>query len=131
MMRSHDSPSANGFTLVEMMVAIVVLAIGILGMAATTGYLSTRVKVAATQTDRAAAVQHAAEILRARDFNAIADLPQANAEQVGAFRVWWKVDQPAAHLKSIEVSTRGPAYQANGSRSDVVQTVTIQISRGL
>ena len=60
------SPAASraGFTLVEMMVAVVILAIGLLGMVSTSAYVVRQVSGGAQQTLAANAVQSRVEWMR-------------------------------------------------------------------
>ena len=56
-----------GFTIVEVIVAMVVLAIGVLGLAGTAAYIVRQVTLADIMTERAAALQTAVERIQAAE----------------------------------------------------------------
>jgi prepilin-type N-terminal cleavage/methylation domain-containing protein len=119
----------DGFSLVEILVALVILTIGILGMAGTTGYLATRVKHAGAATERAAAVQQVAERLRSLDFNNIETKVRGQAEFLGNVEVWWNVSSlgSSAKHKQVEVFTCGTDCRAKGGQVGHATTSIIEI----
>lgn len=120
----------GGFTMVEVIVAIVVLAFGLLGMAATTAIVVRQVTLADMATERAAALQAAVERLRALPYDSV----QSGSRTEGRFSVQWRVTAPRNHYKILEVVTTGPGL-ARGSggfpvlSANVKDTLTYRIIR--
>ncbi|MDT8342606.1 MAG: prepilin-type N-terminal cleavage/methylation domain-containing protein [Longimicrobiales bacterium] len=92
-----------GFTLVEVMVALVILAVGILGLAATTMYAVRQTTFGEITTERSAALQSVLERLRAMEFDSV----RSGTDSVGTFQVNWRVVE-ASRTKIVEVVTLGP-----------------------
>jgi prepilin-type N-terminal cleavage/methylation domain-containing protein len=101
-------PQRAGFTLVEVIVAIVVLAVGLLGMAATTTVLLRQITLADLSTERSMALQTTLERLRATPFDSV----RAGADTVRNFQVSWTVTD-LFQWKDVEIVTMGPG-QASG-----------------
>jgi len=93
----------EGFTLVEVIVAIVILAVGLLGMAGTTAVVLRQLTVADLSTQRAMALQTTLERLRAIPFDDVV----AGSDSVGIFRVNWTVADEF-QWKDVQVVTTGP-----------------------
>src|SRR5207249_3712424 len=55
----------SGFSLIELIIAMMILTFGMLAMGATMGYMNTQVRVANLQTDRIAAIGQVADQVRA------------------------------------------------------------------
>lgn len=123
---------SGGFTIVEVLIAIVILAVGMLALATTSIVATTQVKIADLKTERSVAVQQAIERLRAMPFDSIRALPEANARQFGSFRVWWDNNPQGRYLTTISVITRGPGYRAgSGWTPEVVDTFLVDITERL
>lgn len=103
--RSPDAPVPGraGFTIVEVIVAIVILAVGLLGMAGTTTVVLRQVTMANLATARTVALQSTLERLRGISFDSVA----AGSDSVGLFQVTWTVTDQF-QWKDIEVVTSGP-----------------------
>ena len=93
----------GGFSLVEVMIALVILTIGVLGLAATTMYVVRQTTLAEITTERSAAVQSVIEELRATDY----DLLVSGSDSVGLFAVSWTVTA-GNRTKLVEIITTGP-----------------------
>ncbi len=120
--------NANGFTLVEVMVATVVLAVGMLAMAASTGYISSEIRNSSWNTQRALAREQVVEQLRATPFDNI--VTNSSGAVVGRYSMTWVVASVNTNLKTVRVISSGPAYRVGqGAKSTVVDTVTVQVSR--
>lgn len=101
-MNTHDRDRA-GFSLVEVMIALVILTIGVLGLAATTMYVVRQTTLAEITTERSAAVQSVIEELRATEYDQVA----SGSESVGRFDVSWTVTT-GNRTKLVEIITTGP-----------------------
>lgn len=98
-----------GFTMVEVMIAIVVLAVGVLGMAGTTAYIVRQITLADVMTERAVAVQTVVERLQAAPF---ADVG-SGADSVGIFAVRWTSYSESSTSKLVTLVTTGPGLQTS------------------
>lgn len=100
---SQKVQGREGFSIVELIVALVILSLGLLSLAATSGYLAANIRVADLRTQRSAAIQHSIEELRAMPFDNIAKLNQGSARRVGEFDVWWDVTDVNNNLKTVSI----------------------------
>ncbi|HEX8849795.1 MAG TPA: prepilin-type N-terminal cleavage/methylation domain-containing protein [Gemmatimonadaceae bacterium] len=110
--RTHSATQApatsrGGFTLVELMVAMMVFSIGVLGLAATTATVARLMGSASRQTMAAAVAQSRIEKLRATSCASLA----SGSETVRGISSTW----------TVIVATRGDS---------VTETVTFPIARG-
>ena len=97
-----DSERA-GFSLVEVIVALIVLTIGVLGLAGTTVLVVRQTTLAEVTTERSAALQSVIERLQSEDYATMSD----GSETVGRFDVKWTVT-PGVRTKQVEIVTVGP-----------------------
>lgn len=100
----------QGFSIPELLVALVILTVGVLALAATTGYLILQVRVSELRTARATAVQQAVEELRSTPFTNLSSKAESSAETIGDFSVWWSVQNGGQNLRRVRVYTLGPGY---------------------
>jgi prepilin-type N-terminal cleavage/methylation domain-containing protein len=122
--------NANGFTLVEIIVATMVLAVGMLAMAASTGYISAEIRNSTWNTQRTMAREEVIERLRATPFDNVAT--NATAVAIGRYNMTWTVSAVAGsnHLKQVVVIASGPAYRlGRGARTTVVDSVSVTLAR--
>jgi prepilin-type N-terminal cleavage/methylation domain-containing protein len=121
-------PGRAGFTIVEVIVAIVILAVGLLGMAGTTTVVLRQVTMANLATARTVALQSTLERLRGIPFDNVA----AGTDSVGLFQVTWTVTD-LFQWKDVEIVTTGPGQgQASGYgmvSPNVADTFTHRIIR--
>jgi len=101
-MRTTDSREA-GFSLVEVVIALIILTVGVLGLAATTMYVVRQTTLSKISTERSAAVQDVLEELRATDYSLLA----SGSDSVGRFWVQWTVTT-GNRTKLVEIVTTGP-----------------------
>lgn len=92
-----------GFTIVEVLIAIVVLAVGLLGTAGTTVLLVRQTTLADVTTDRAVALQTTLERIQALPFDSVL----AGQDSVGRYEVSWTV-LDLGQWKQLEFITDGP-----------------------
>lgn len=124
-------PRQGGFTLVEIIVAVIVLTFGVLGMAGTTAYIVRQVTLAEVTTRRAAAVQDVVERLRAMPYEDMS----SGQDSVGPFGVRWLVVQDGGRSSTVTILTRGPGLYSDASspfpmlRDGVVDTFVYRIIR--
>lgn len=96
--------------MVEVIIAIVVLAIGVLGLAGTTAYVVRQVTLADLMTERAVALQTVVERLQATTFSSVG----SGADSVGVFALRWSSVSESGSSKIVTVVTSGPGLQSTG-----------------
>lgn len=117
-----------GFTMVELIVAIVILAVGLLGLAGTTGWVVRQTTMSDVVTERAMARQAAMESIRAQPFDAVID----GSRTVGRFEITWQVIDSGDEFKTVELITTGRGLRSTGDGlpslgSGVADTVTFNL----
>jgi prepilin-type N-terminal cleavage/methylation domain-containing protein len=122
------TPNANGFSLIEVTIATVVLAIGMLAMAASTGYVAAELRNATWNSQRGAAREQIVEELRATPFDNVVN--STSARVIGRFRLSWTVISVNNHLKRISIVAQGPSYQVGkGPIGIVTDTAIVNMAR--
>jgi len=116
---------ANGFSLAEVVVAMLILTVGFLAMAGTTGHVFNRLQQSSRETERTVAVQHAVEEIRAQPFDDVDSRGEAQALTVGHYKVWWEVEPASSSRKVVRIQTRGPGYLSSGAWTDTLVTTTL------
>lgn len=104
----------GGFSVVELLVSLVVVSVAVLALATALGYLVLQLRAADTRTERAVAVEQVQERLRGMDFSNVTTLNEANAETVGSYSLWWRINSQSATIKRITVYSKGPGMDASG-----------------
>ena len=118
---------ANGFSLVEIVVAMMVLSVGMLAMAASTGYVSAEIRNATWNTQRAFARNQVIEQLRAIPFDSV--MTSATPTAIGRYNMTWVATSVNSNLKTVQVIASGAAYRKGASRVTTVDTVVVNIAR--
>jgi prepilin-type N-terminal cleavage/methylation domain-containing protein len=123
--------SRDGFSLIEMIVAMLILTVGILAMGASTGYVLGQVRAAELRTDRMVAVRQVAEMVRSVDFDELADACTGPAFNAGRYSVSCEVHAPTGelHLRRVELISVGPGMAGRRVQQGMVDTTAISISR--
>ena len=93
-----------GFTVIEVILAIVILSVGLLGAAGTTLLLVKQTTMADVATERTVAMQGTIENLRSIPFDSVT----SGADSIGVFEVSWTVTSIDRRWKGIEIITTGP-----------------------
>lgn len=119
----------GGFTLVEVIVAVVILSVGILALAGTTGHVFGRLTSAGAKTERSVLHQQMIEEIRALPFDSLKSTAQSR--EIGEYTVTWRVNaQPSTQLKRVEIVTRGPGYPSGSRRiTDFTDTIYVSVSK--
>ncbi len=134
--------SRSGFSIVELIIALVILTVGMLALAAGSGYTTVEVRSSALRTQRTAEVAAVIEQLRSRAFNpgafdTLHALARSSAQQIGSDSVWYDLtadqqDGGLVYTKKITVYTKGPRYMPNtGWTTTSVDTFVTVIFRPL
>ena len=101
----------QGFSMVEVIIAIVVLAVGVLGFAGTTAYIVRQVTLADVMTERSAALQTTIERLQAMDFDDVG----YGSDSVGVFAVRWSSQSETTQSKLVTILTLGPGLHTSAT----------------
>lgn len=109
------SSTREGFTLIEVLVAVVVLSVGLLGLAGIMAFSVQRVTVADLDSQRAVALQTVLEELRSQPLDSV----KAGTDSVGPFGVAWSAT-PGSRQVTVEVITEGPGLRPNPDGMDSV-----------
>jgi prepilin-type N-terminal cleavage/methylation domain-containing protein len=97
------SPTA-GFSMVEVIIAIVILAIGVLGLAGTTAYIVRNVTLSDLMTERSAAFQTVVDQLQSLPFDSVG----SGTDSIGVFAVRWTSTLDGPQNKVVTIITVGP-----------------------
>jgi Tfp pilus assembly protein PilV len=93
-----------GFSLVELVMAVFVLAFGVVGLATTTLFVTRQLTLADVTTERATALQSVMEHIRATPYDSIA----AGADTIGPLVVSWTATVNTGQDKAIRIVAVGP-----------------------
>lgn len=100
----------GGFTMVEIIIAIVILAIGLLGLAGSTGYLVRTVTLGDLLTERTFASQTIIDRLQSLPYTSVV----SSSDSIGVFEVSWTAVDDGPQSKILTVVTLGPGLSPNG-----------------
>lgn len=95
----------RGFSLIELVVAMLIFGIGTLGLAGMTAGLQRQAVAAGLQSERNSAVISAVEQVRAMDFDSLSN----GAAVTGQFNTTWSVTPSGPYSKAVRIVTSGPA----------------------
>jgi Tfp pilus assembly protein PilV len=125
------SAQREGISLIEVIVAMLILSVGVLAMGASTGYVLSQVRAAELRTDRMTAVHQVAEQLRAVAWDDLESECSGQAVTALGFTVACSVSRPpgAFNLKRVDLVTTGPAFRRGGVVQNVTDTTTMGIAR--
>ena len=97
--------------MVEVIAAIVILTIGVLGLAGTTAYVVRQVTLSNVVTQRAVALQSVIERVQAMPFDNVG----SGSDSVGNYVVRWTSSTETVASKLVTVVTTGPGLHATTS----------------
>lgn len=117
----------DGYSLTELTVAVMILAMGILGLAGTTALVVRQSLLADVVAERSLALQSTIEGIRATPFHEI----RAGEATRGRFRSAWRVTAHTGGSKTVEIVTVGPgdAPGTSALSREVPDTFTYRIVR--
>lgn len=124
-----ESHTEGGFTLVELVIAMIVLTVGVLGLAGTTAYSVRQVTLADLMTERSAAFQTTIDRLQSLPYDNVT----SGSDSVGVFAVKWSSVDAGAQNKIVSIYTAGPGLDRNAAfpmlSPSVVDTFVFRILR--
>lgn len=100
----------SGFSLVEVIIAMLILSVGILAMGASTGFVMNQIQASQVRGERTAAVRQASEILRGTDWGSL-ETVCADAFVAGHYSVRCEVSTND-NLKRVRLITSGPGFDS-------------------
>jgi prepilin-type N-terminal cleavage/methylation domain-containing protein len=126
---THDTRQA-GFSLIEVIVAMMILSIGILAMGASTGHVMAQIQAAELRTERMGAVRETAETLRGTAWASLESTCAGDMSGFGTehYTVSCSVLQPSSNLKVIQLVTVGPGFEAGKFTTTVADTFAISMA---
>ncbi len=104
------SDARAGFTMIEISIAIVILTIGLLGLAGSTGYLVRTVTLGDLLTERTFASQTIIDRLQSLPYGNVVD----GTDTIGVFAVDWEAVDDGPQSKILTVVTVGPGLSPGG-----------------
>lgn len=119
-----------GFSLVEVVLALVVLSVGVLAMGMSTGHLLTQIRAADFRTERMTAVRDAGETLRSAPWTEL-ETTCSTHFQVGEYEVTCTVTRPSSNLARVELVSSGPGFRDGSLRSGISETQAISLAKPL
>jgi prepilin-type N-terminal cleavage/methylation domain-containing protein len=121
----------GGFSLIEVIIAMMILTVGILAMGASTGYVLNQVRASELRTDRGIAVRQAAEMLRAEPWNALLNGCGSTVavETDDRYTVRYECPAVQGNLVRVHLISVGPGYTGPRVALGVTDTTVINIRR--
>lgn len=110
--------------MVELLLAIVILAFGVLAIGSSIGYFLSAVRMGRISTERTIAVEEAVEGLRAtamRNYTGVTTRASTSPYTVGTYQLWWTVTDSTRFLKKVTMVVQGPGFTTGGAWSSTVQ----------
>ena len=105
--------------MVEVIISIIILAVGVLGMAGTTMLVVRQVTLARVMTERSVALQSVVERVQATNFDNVG----TGADSLGVFRMTWSSTSETSQSKLVQIITTGPGVKtAAGAGFPVLTT---------
>jgi Tfp pilus assembly protein PilV len=120
----------GGFSMVEVVIALIILMVGVLGLAGTTAFIVRQVTLSDLMTERTAAFQTVIDRLQSLPYDSVA----SGSDSIGIFLATWTSTTSGGQNKLVQIITTGPgvtsvAGAAPLSAPQVVDTFTFRILR--
>ncbi|MFO7892285.1 MAG: prepilin-type N-terminal cleavage/methylation domain-containing protein [Longimicrobiales bacterium] len=120
----------SGFSLVEVIIALMILSVGILAMGASTGHVMAQIQAADLRTERMGAIRESAEILRGTAWGSLETACANAGTNFGTehYTVRCSVLRPSSNLKRVQLITEGPGFRSGKFTTTVADTFAISIA---
>ncbi len=120
-----------GFSIVEVIVALIILSFGILAMGASTGYVMRQVQASELRSERVAAIRAASERIRDADWAALDAAfchdPPATTDH---YTVQCSVST-VNRVKRVQLIATGPGFQGGRFVEQMTETFAISLAQPL
>ncbi len=116
-MNIDNAATRSGFSLVEVVFAVLILSVGLLGMAATTTTLVHQANISELRTQRALAMQQGVERVRAFLYDSLS----SGSDSSGVFEVSWSTTAEADLVKTVQIVTAGPGLVSRSGAPPVIR----------
>ena len=131
--RAPETPGVTraeaGFTVIEIIVAMVILTFGVLGLAGTTAYVVRQIALSDLMTERTVAFQTVVDRLQSLPYDSVT----SGTDSIGIYAVTWSSTDNGSQNKTVEIVTQGPGMStATGAPFNdpaVIDTFTFRILR--
>ena len=130
--KAGDTWAEAGFSLVELVTSLIVLAFGVVGLATTTLFITRQLTLAEVTTARVTAIQSVMERIRTTPYDSICE----GTDTMGAIVVSWSETAHMAQTKAVRIVTMGPGLvpmsEGQGTpmmSSTVVDTIVYRMLR--
>jgi prepilin-type N-terminal cleavage/methylation domain-containing protein len=114
-----EQQGQSGFTITELLVSVIIIAIGVVGFVTAVGLVSAELRIGKRDTDVAMLVADQAELIKALPYDSI----QPGSRTEGSYQLSWNVE--GTDPKKVVLSATFPR-QSGGTLAD---TVVLYISR--
>jgi len=117
----------GGFTIIEVIIAMIILTVGVLGLAGTTAYFVRQTTLSDLMTERSTAFQTILDRLQSLPYDSVT----SGTDSVGIYAVAWSSANNGSQNKTVTLVTTGPGTRGAPPRSDpqVVDTFTFRLLR--
>lgn len=109
----------EGFTIIEVLFALIILTFGVLGLASTTLWVVRQTQVSEVATERTIALQTVLEELQAGPYASVA----SGSSTEGNFSVSWTVTE-GSNSKLVRVTTTGPGLVSSSGFPTISPSVS-------
>jgi len=125
--RRASGSERAGFSMVEVIIAIIILAVGVLGLAGTTAFIVRQVTLGDLMTERAAAFQTVIDQLQSLPYASVT----SGSDSVGIYAATWSSVDDGPQSKIVTIVTTGPGLSGNPAMNNpqVVDTFVFRILR--
>ena len=104
---SGDTRSRAGFSVIELIMALIVLAFGVVGLATTTLFITRQLTLAEITTARTAATRSVLERIRATPYDSISSFG-SGGDTIGPMVISWRVTATTPQSPTLGIVTLGP-----------------------
>ena len=124
--RSRRPSGYGGFSLIEVVIALMVLTVGVLGMAGSTGQIVRQVTLADLITERSIAFQTIVERMQSLPYDSV----DTGSDSIGIFEVTWSSLANSGQSKTVTIITTGPGLGAGRANDpQAVDTFSFRVLR--
>ena len=126
----HPPKGRDGFSIVEVIVAMLILTVGLLGLAAATGHVIRNTETGKVDTERAQVRQSAVELLRARAAdNFDQNLDTVEPIEVGRHEITWVEIEATENSRRFQITVVGPGRGARGAEGNITTSFEYRVNR--